>query len=64
MPLEVVAELWAEAAPDFDAVASELSKRLWGNPIAVRGHRGSAEDERLVRVLTARGNRGQERRVR
>lgn len=37
-----------------DGITSELSQRLWGSPVAVRLHRGSAEERSLFRLPSSR----------
>ncbi len=48
--LEIVVQPAASAAVDCDCLASELGRRLPGDSIAVRLHRGAAEEKRLFRL--------------
>lgn len=51
-PLEIAVDLNGDRSPDFDGIAAALAGCLGGVPVAVRAHRGSDEQIRLVRVLT------------
>lgn len=50
--LEIFLELGPEARIDFEAIAAELSARLWGNPVSVQVHGGRVEGKQLFRILT------------
>jgi hypothetical protein len=48
--IEVVVE--SDTAPDFDAIARELSRSLAAVPVAVRAFRGEREERHLFRLLS------------
>ncbi len=50
LPLEIVVEPVATATVDCTRLASELGRRLPGDSVAVRLHRGAAEQRRLFRL--------------
>jgi hypothetical protein len=49
--VEVAVEL-SSASANFDALASELSRKLRGSPVAVRSFRGADEERQLYRLLS------------
>jgi hypothetical protein len=49
--VEVAVEAAASSA-DFDALASELSRKLRGSPVSVRTFRGADEERQLYRLLS------------
>jgi hypothetical protein len=50
--LEVIVQVAPSSCTDCDKIASELSQRLPGSPVAVRLHRAEAEERQLFRLLS------------
>jgi hypothetical protein len=58
--LEVIVQTHGSLSTGCDGIAAELSRRLPGSSLAVRLHRGSAEDRQLFRLLSGRSRAGRD----